>query len=164
VLSRRRWLLTVVGFAGVGVTRAFADKDDKPAVKVSRDEKSIVDQTNAARAKEKLEGLTVNAQLMEAARAHAANMAKQRKFDHVLDGKKPVDRTKEAGYPSALVGENIAQTSRLSTQQAFKSWMESKGHRGNILSDKYNEIGVALSRDAKGTCYYVQVFGGKAKE
>jgi uncharacterized protein YkwD len=144
----------------LGISRTEA-ADDKEKPKLSRDEQSIVDQTNSARAKEKLEPYQVNGQLMEAARVHAANMAKQRKLAHELDGKRPADRAKAAGYPSAFVGENIALTPRLSSRQAFSIWMDSKPHRGNILSDKYTEIGVALARDAKGACYYVQVFGAR---
>ena len=61
-------------------------------------------------------------------------------------------------------GENVAFTPRLSAQQAYKKWMDSAPHKANILSDKYEETGIGLARDAKGGYYYCQVFATPFKK
>src|SRR5262249_29519131 len=106
---------------------------DKPNVKLTDEEKAILDLTNEARAKEKLPPLKPIGTLTEVARGHSANMAKQRKVEHELDGKKPKDRVKATGYPVDGVGENIVGQAGLKPEEAFKSWMKSPAHRKNIL-------------------------------
>ena len=102
--------------------------------------------------------LKMNPQLMAAARKHAENMAAQDKLDHKLDDKDPSDRTKAAGYASTFVGENIAWNQK-SPKDVVKAWMESEGHRENVLHAEYTEIGVAVAKNKKGEPYWVQVFG-----
>jgi uncharacterized protein YkwD len=145
------------------VTLPFAAAQDKKEpkkdeFKLSAEEKAVIELTNAERKKKELGELKMNPQLMEAARAHAANMAKQDKLDHKLDEKEPVDRTKAAGYKSAFVGENVAWNQK-SPAQVVDGWMKSEGHRENILRPEYTEIGVAVARNKKGQPYWVQVFG-----
>ncbi len=151
------WLLAVV-LLGAGLAVAADSKTDD--TKLSKDEERILELTNAARAKEKLPPLKVNATLLKVARAHAANMAKQHKMEHVLDDKTPAQRIDKAGYDYRSVGENIAAGEKGATLDAvFKGWMESKAHRENILSPKYDEIGLGLATDDKGETYYTQDFG-----
>lgn len=149
-------LLALVPFA------AAQDKTDpkKDEFKLSAEEKAVIELTNAERKKadKGLEPLKMNPQLMEAARAHAANMAKQDKLEHVLDEKEPADRAKAAGYKYAYVGENIAWNQK-TPAQVLDGWMKSEGHRENILRAEYAEIGVAVVRNKKGQPYWVQVFG-----
>jgi uncharacterized protein YkwD len=146
-------LLLNAGLAGA----AEAKKDE---LKLSKDEQRILDLTNEARAKEKLPALKANATLMKVARAHAANMAEQKKMDHVLDGKTPAQRVEKAGYDFRSVGENIAYADKgAAVKQIFKGWMESEHHRENILASKYDEIGLGIATDNKGNTYYAQVFG-----
>jgi uncharacterized protein YkwD len=136
-------------------------KDDKkPEVKLTDDEEAVIELTNEERRKadKDLKPLKMNPQLMEAARKHAENMAAQDKLDHKLDDKEPVDRTKAAGYKSKFVGENIAWNQK-TPKEVMKAWMESEGHRENILLPQYTEIGVATAKNAKGERYWVQVFG-----
>lgn len=132
----------------------------KPELKLTADEEAIIELTNAERKKAEtpLHPLKVNPQLMEAARKHAENMAAQDKLDHKLDEKEPVDRTKAAGYKSKFVGENIAWNQK-SPKDAVQAWMDSEGHRENILEPRYTEIGVAVAKNKKGEQYWVQVFG-----
>jgi uncharacterized protein YkwD len=153
----RCWLVVAL-FCAASLSVTAADKDDKP-LKLSREEKSIVDLTNAARAKEKLPALKPNPLLFAAARAHAVNMAKQKKLEHVLDGKAPAERVKATGYLPKSSGENVALTVGLAPQTAFRNWMKSPGHKGNILDKEYDEIGVGVARGSDGKYYYCQVFG-----
>jgi uncharacterized protein YkwD len=131
-------------------------KKDEP--KLSAEEKEVLELTNAERKAANLPPLTVNAKLLDAARAHAANMAKQEKMEHVLDGKTHADRTKAAGYASGFVGENIAWNAK-TPKDTLSAWMNSPGHKANILSGEYAEMGMAVAKSEKGEPYWVQVFG-----
>jgi uncharacterized protein YkwD len=151
----------------VGIVRATqtgekpADKPkDKPADKfeMTPDEKTILDLVNAEREKNKAMPLKPSPLLFKVARAHSANMAKQNKMDHVLDGKNPVQRVQEAGYKSPWIGENVAAGYEFGAKDAFKAWMESKPHRENIQNGTYQEIGIGIARSEKGELYYTQVF------
>jgi uncharacterized protein YkwD len=132
-------------------------------VKLSEDEQRVLDLTNQAREKEKLPPLRPNVLLFAAARGHSANMARQGKMEHVLDGKNPGDRVKAAGYRYSWVGENIASTDGAPVAEVFKGWMESKAHRENILGEHFDEIGIGIARNDKGDVYYTQVFASPKK-
>src|SRR5579871_6416930 len=75
--------------------------------KLSENEQAVVDLTNAERKKAGLDPLKPNPKLFDAARSHVANMAKQDKLEHDLDGKTSADRVTAAGYVFARTGENI---------------------------------------------------------
>ncbi len=151
----------VLLFALAPLTSAQDKKEPKTdEFKLTAEEKAVIELTNAERKKadKGLGALTMNPRLMEAARAHAANMAKQDKLEHVLDEKDPGDRAKAAGYKSTFVGENVAWNQK-TPAQVLETWMKSEGHRENILRPEYTEIGVAVARNKKGQPYWVQVFG-----
>src|SRR5689334_17492451 len=106
----RRWLLAVLVLGGGLSWCSAGDKTEE--IKLSRTEQRILDLTNEARAKEKLEPLEVNATLLKVARAHSANMARQHKMEHVLDDTTPKQRVEKAGYDYSTFGENIASGSK----------------------------------------------------
>jgi uncharacterized protein YkwD len=144
---------------------AAADKgEQKPSVTLSNDEKTILELTNKARAEKNLPALTVDSVLTAVARAHSANMAKKGEMNHVLDGKNPADRVKEAGYHYSWTGENIAMGENVTVPDIFEGWMKSKAHRDNILKPEYQEIGIGIARNDKGEVYYAQEFGTKMKD
>jgi uncharacterized protein YkwD len=128
---------------------------------MTKDEKTLMDLLNKERAKKKLPALKPNPLLFQAARAHAANMAKQGKMEHELDGKNPSQRVSATGYNWGRVSENLAidegETPRL--PEIVKCWMESKTHRENLLDNKVSETGLGIARNDKGETYYAQVFG-----
>ncbi len=157
-MSRSSFTLLTIVLLGTGAVLAADAKKDE--AKLSKDEQRILDLTNEARAKDKLPPLKANATLMKVARAHAANMAKQRKMEHVLDGKNPAERVEKAGYDYQHVGENIAFGEKgFGLDGIFKGWMESKVHRDNILNGKFDEIGIGVATNGKGETYYAQDFG-----
>ena len=137
---------------------ATALAEEKPALKLSDDEKAVIELTNAERKKADLPPLKPNPKLFEAARSHAANMAKQDKLDHELDEKTPEDRLKAAGYKYSRWGENIGW-SYADPKRAIEGWMDSPIHKDNILNKDFTEIGVAMVKNEKGEPYWVQVFG-----
>jgi uncharacterized protein YkwD len=143
------WLI-VLAMAGAGET---------PAFKITADESRLLDLINQERKKEDLVPLKADALLFKAARAHSANMAKQQKSDHKLDGKTPFDRIRETGYVYQGAAENIAAgDAAVKLPGVVKKWMESKGHRANILNGDFTETGLGFSRGQDGQIYYTQVF------
>jgi uncharacterized protein YkwD len=131
--------------------------DRKEAFKLSDDEQAVLDLTNAERKKAGLPAFKPSTQLFEAARSHAANMARQGSLDHFLGGTTPAGRILGTGYRFSACGENIAWN-QASPKDAITSWMNSYGHRGNVLNGGYTEIGVAVAKNAGGERYWIQVF------
>ena len=104
-------------------------------------EKNIVEFTNRERARHGLKPLEIDKSLVESARGQAIWMTKTSRLQHT---RKPV-------------GENIAMGYR-STQDVMRGWMNSKGHRANILNSGYRRIGVAAYRAKNGTIWWCQQF------
>lgn len=126
----------------------------------SADEKRAFDLLNADRAKNGLKPLKFNLQLTALGGKYAQDMINRKFFAHNdPDGKSPFDRMKAAGINYSYAGENLAINSNVTTaEQAF---MNSPGHRANILSPNYTDVGVGVRYDAKGSAYVVQEFIGK---
>lgn len=111
---------------------------------VSEFEKQVVDLTNAERAKEGLKPLEMHSPLMEVAQAKSEDMAKNNYFSHTSPTYgSPFDQIKSAGISYRSAGENIAQGQR-TPQQVVQAWMESPGHRQNIMNANYTHIGVGF--------------------
>jgi uncharacterized protein YkwD len=147
--------------AGSGLADDKKDRDT-PKLELSADEKKILDLTNKERAREKLPELKPDPLLFKLARDHSANMAKQGKLDHVLDGKNPTERARDAGY-KGVVGENCAAGLFDDVAEVVEGWMGSKGHRANILRKEFASIGIGIARGEKGEYYYTQVFGAPVR-
>jgi uncharacterized protein YkwD len=147
---------------------ASAQDKNEPEFKLSKDEQDLVDATNAARAKMKLPPLKVNPILTKVARAHSANMAKQKKLDHKLDGKLPDERVDDAGYDYAKCNENVGWWPNTKAGQLTDGFMNSEVHRKNILGD-FEEIGVGWAPGPKPVSgekgfYATEVFGTLRKK
>jgi uncharacterized protein YkwD len=129
---------------------------------------------NAERADNGLPALNHVAQLDESSTGMCQRMISEHFFSHETpDGKTVVDRVEPTGYiPKSgdwVVGENLAWGSgALSTPQAIvNGWMNSPGHRANILAPDYKDIGLAAcngspSPDHQGGTVYVNNFGAKS--
>lgn len=123
----------------------------------------VVTLTNAERAKVGCGALTVDATLTSAAQAHSADMAAHNYFDHnSQDGRSPFDRITAAGYRFSTAAENIAAGQR-TPQDVMTSWMNSPGHKANILNCALHEIGVGYATSSSSTygAYWTQDFGTK---
>ncbi|WP_053716871.1 CAP domain-containing protein [Saccharothrix sp. NRRL B-16348] len=121
-------------------------------------EAKVVELTNGERAAHGCPALAADDRLATAARAHSADMAAQNYFDHVSkDGRSFVDRVKAAGYP-APGAENIAAGQR-TAEAVVKGWMDSPGHRANILNCKLKTLGVGMARGGSYGIYWTQNFG-----
>jgi uncharacterized protein YkwD len=91
-------------------------------------------------------------------------MAKQKKLEHVLGGKRPGDRVLAAGYDYDSVGENIASTDKDTPEGIVQSWLDSPVHRKQIFDPSFTEIGVGIVADGKGTVWFTQVFANPTKK
>ena len=133
------------------------EKSKETEFVLSDDEKGILDWTNAQRKGAGLSELVANEKLTLAARAHSANMARYSKLDHSLGGSVG-NRVRATGYGFSAAGENIAWNSS-SPSETVRMWMNSSGHRANIMNANYSELGIAVALNARGEPYWTQIFG-----
>ncbi|HEX4965226.1 MAG TPA: CAP domain-containing protein [Thermoanaerobaculia bacterium] len=117
---------------------------------------------NAERKRAGAPPLAANSKLDEAAQLHAEDMLARAYFDHESPAGKTVrERAKTAGYEWRAIGENIAE-GQTSMAQVMDTWMHSSGHRRNILSRDFKEMGTGLALGKSGgeyTAKWVQDFG-----
>lgn len=120
-------------------------------------EAAVADLVTSERAEAGCGSLERDSRLDTAARLHAEDMAVNDYFDHTSqDGRSPTDRAAEQGYEGG-VGENIA-AGYPDAASVMEGWMDSEGHRANILNCDYSVIGIGVA-DRDGTLYWVQNFG-----
>jgi uncharacterized protein YkwD len=145
-------------------TRESSDAD-RPAAPIrsayGATEARIFDLVNAQRRRRGLRPLVYNDQLDRMAKVQAGNMARYEKMAHVLpQSNLPTlaDRARYAGYEYGRIAENVA-LGYPSAEAVVQGWMESPGHRENILNGEVVETGVGVMRSRDGALYYCQVFG-----
>jgi uncharacterized protein YkwD len=120
---------------------------DGGSIKLKAEEKRTLDLHNKIRKRLGLESLCVDPKLTRAARAHSKEMISKRYFGHSShNGESSGTRLKRFGYNWWASGENLAWGSgSMSTpDNRFKAWMQSPGHRKNILDNNFREIGVGV--------------------
>ncbi|NDU77667.1 RNA polymerase, partial [Actinomadura sp. DSM 109109] len=118
----------------------------------------VVSLANAERARNGCGALTVDSRLQAAAQGHSADMVARGFFDHTNpSGKDPGDRITAAGYRWSTYGENIAAGQR-TPAAVVSAWMNSPGHRANILNCRFKNIGVGVALKS-GSPYWTQNFG-----
>ena len=123
----------------------------------SADEVAEFELTNEARAMAGLSPLVCDPIAATTARKHSQDMCDQGYFSHQgLDGSLPWDRFRREGGRFRAAGENIAQGYR-SPNAVHIGWMNSPGHRANILNGGFGRIGVGLA-PCNGRMYWTQVF------
>ncbi len=123
----------------------------------------IVRRTNLYRSQHGLPPLRVSPLLDRAARYHAQAMAARRVMAHSLDGTGPGERLSMVGYRWSSYGENIAWSRGYSdpAAAAMNGWIQSPGHRANLLGRQFSEIGVGWATSSNGAVYFCQVFGSR---
>lgn len=117
----------------------------------------VIDLANQERQNAGCAPLTVDNRLMAAAQAHSEDMALNDFFSHTsLDGTEFWERILAQGYNFSIAGENIA-AGYPTPQDVMDGWMNSQGHRDNILNCGYQDIGVGyyyLANDTGSVNYY----------
>lgn len=123
-------------------------------------EKQVASLTNSERKAAGLGSLTLDSQLSKLARMKAEDMAKKGYFSHTSPTYgSAFDMMKKYGVSYRTAGENIAKGQK-TPEAVMNGWMNSSGHRANILSSAYTHIGVGYAKDSKGNTYWVQIFKG----
>ena len=120
-------------------------------------ENEVIDLANSSRSSDGLGSLTCDDALTRAARGHSQDMCDRGYFSHTSpEGSEPWDRAEAAGAQFSYAGENIAWGYE-SPQSVHTGWMNSPGHRRNLLNSGYARIGVGHVA-CSGKNYWTQVF------
>ena len=120
----------------------------------------IISLTNKERSSAGLAALKEDPALSYLARMKAEDMAQKGYFSHTSPTYgSAFDMMKDAGISYSYAGENIAK-GQASPQSAMNGWMNSSGHRENILGSSFTHIGTGVAADKQGTLYWVQIFKG----
>ncbi|MFJ3803857.1 CAP domain-containing protein [Streptomyces sp. NPDC090088] len=126
---------------------------------LTRTRAEVVDLTNRERARAGLRPLAVDPQLAAAAQAYSTDMATRDFYAHTSpEGTQPWDRAAAAGSRRRTIGENIACGQR-SAAEVVDGWMNSPGHRANILKPEFTHIGIGFAGGGRAGTYWTQLFG-----
>jgi uncharacterized protein YkwD len=152
---------SVGGTAGLGATSsidtAAITAGSSAATYIAR----VVALTNAQRKMHGCRALTVNATLTRVAQAHSTDMAVHNYFSHnSRNGTTPAARMTAAGYRYRYAAENIA-AGQPNADAVMIAWMNSPGHRANVLNCKLTQLGVGYAVNPASTynTYWTQDFG-----
>jgi uncharacterized protein YkwD len=133
---------TTVAHAGTGATDTG-----------SSDSGAVVAAVNRERAEAGCSAVTVDSRLAAAAQDHSQDQADHTEMTHTgSDGSSPGERATAAGYRWSKVAENVA-SGTTSPERVMTMWMNSSGHRANILNCAFRHVGVARVGG-----YWTQVF------
>jgi uncharacterized protein YkwD len=122
-------------------------------------ESKLLDEINVARQAHGLRALRPSPGLAAAAQEHSVEMVAKGFFDHTLDGGSPADRVgryySPAGFRVWRVGENLLWASPgVNARRAVRAWLQSPGHRANLLAPRWREIGIAAVRAESAPGYF----------
>ncbi|MGE7919840.1 CAP domain-containing protein [Viridibacillus sp. NPDC093762] len=122
---------------------------------VDQFEQKVIELTNVERQKAGLAALKSDKALMGAAREKSLDMQKNKYFSHTSPTfGSPFDRMKALGIQYSAAGENIAMGQK-TPEEVVKGWMNSPGHRANIMSTSFTHIGVGYAANGN---YWTQQF------
>lgn len=131
------------------------EAQQKPTQGISAAESRVIELTNAQRRKHGLKDLQADATLSNVARTKSNDMRTKNYFSHTSPTYgSPFDMIRDFGISYKSAGENIAK-GQTSPEQVVDAWMNSEGHRKNILSADYTHIGVGYSESGN---YWTQMF------
>jgi uncharacterized protein YkwD len=138
-------------------------KEEKDSVNAHLTQKGVIDLTNEQRKDNKQKALKENTQLDAAAEKKAKDILAKQYFEHISpEGQGPDYFVSSAGYDYITIGENLALGNFADDLDLVTAWMNSPGHRENILRSSFQEIGVAVIKgvyEGKSSWVAVQEFG-----
>ncbi|MGE5630168.1 MAG: CAP domain-containing protein [Caulobacteraceae bacterium] len=127
---------------------------------MSSDESRILQLVNAEREKAGASPLKANGNLTKVARMKSQDMVANNYFSHQSPTYgSPFDMLKSNGISYMYAGENIAMNQ--TADAAFQAWMNSEGHRKNILNPNFTDLGVGIAPKGDGSSIYTQEFIGR---
>ncbi|HUW83556.1 MAG TPA: CAP domain-containing protein [Phycisphaerae bacterium] len=161
--ARASWMLVLLATAfTVGCGQGVLSSGGACRVPWQADEwaREVIDLVNAERVAEGMAPLRADGTLAEMAEDYACEMVEGEFFAHENPdtGSTPGTRADDHGYVYYEVGENLA-VGYDSPEDVMVAWMDSPGHRANILHDSYTELGVGVRVALDGQIYWVQEFG-----
>ncbi len=162
------FLLSVSLFAGFVFASGL--RSDYPPISADFAlEQALLSYTNSARRQAGLSELKMDEHLAIAARAHARDMATLNYLSHESPNPETATlalRVAKAGSVAQMVGENLAfiPDSNDLAQATVNGWLESPGHRANILEPNFSHVGFGIASDGKGNRYLAQVFSNQPLE
>ncbi len=131
-----------------------------PPTDISQDEQALLDLVNKARSDAGVGPLKFDSELMKIARLKAKEMVEKNYFSHESPTYgSPFDMMKQFGISFRTAGENIA--GNRTVEGAFKAWMNSEGHRKNILNGNFNYTGIGIVESSTYGKILVQQFIGR---
>ncbi|MFE4351475.1 CAP domain-containing protein [Peribacillus butanolivorans] len=134
------------------------DEKTETSSELSAFEQQVVKLTNAERAKQGLAALKIDTELSKVARLKSQDMKDKNYFDHNSPTYgSPFDMMKKFGISYTSAGENIAQGQK-TPEEVVEAWMNSQGHRENIMNSSFTHIGVGYVESGN---YWTQQFIGK---
>jgi len=121
-------------------------------------ENEVIRLVNIQRSNNGLMALKTNWQLSRIARYKSKDMADKNYFSHTSPTYgSPFAMIESFGLKFSAAGENIAMGQK-TPAEVMTAWMNSPGHKANILSPAYTDIGVGFAKNANGVCYWTQQF------
>lgn len=163
--------LDPLGTAGLSEETEVVGCDGQP-IRLDGKKAEFLRLHNEERAEYGAPALCAHPQLEAAAQGHAEDMLKRSFYEHVTpDGVDPGQRISRAGYPFATYGENnrvwgdfTGEPGRKELREAVQSWMDSPGHRENLLNPAFREVGFGITTgryapERGTTTMYVADFG-----
>lgn len=134
---------------------------DSGPVKMTAAEYRVYQETNAFRTAHGLPALVPDERLVEIARTRSGDMIARKYFAHQApDGGDVFSLMHRRHIFYTMAGENIARNDygKLAEDKAVTGWIDSPGHRANILHPAFGHIGVGVVTDKKGETYVTEVF------
>lgn len=157
--------ITTVINKGAGTVTNVDNPKATPTVKDSSplSLENIIDATNAERVKAGLQPLKTNDKLATSAKIKAIDMITNHYFEHTSpSGKTVANLGDQVGYDYVVMGENLALGDFTDANDLLQAWMNSAGHRANILNTSYQDIGVYAAQgtyQGRTVWFAVQHFG-----
>jgi uncharacterized protein YkwD len=168
----RSKLIIIVMFTTAIIYQSFlgnAAEDNRGAASemdLDKASATIIDRINAFRRDHQLSALSIDSNLTQSAQTFAQYMAQTKKYGHNADGRTPAERAKAAGYDYCSIRENIAYrmdsrdiTTKDLANTFTQGWIDSPGHRENLLAEYATETGVGVATTDGLTFFAVQLFG-----
>jgi uncharacterized protein YkwD len=163
-LRRQDFRLRTYGITAVlgvftmgGVVPQCAPPPPPPVVQVSDVQSAVVATVNQHRAQAGRAGVAIDGRLTAAAQGHSDDMARRKTMTHSGgDGSDGGTRIRNAGYGWTTWAENVA-AGQTTPAAVMSSWLNSSGHRANILNGRVVHIGVAATTGSNGVIYWTMV-------
>ena len=156
----QQYVKPVYASGSTGGSSNNTTQDTTTAAELTADEKEVLQLINEQRKANGLEALVIDAEVQRVARIKAQDMVDNNYFSHTSPTYgSPFEMLKNFKVSYQTAGENIAGNS--SNSAAVKAWMNSAGHKANILNGNFNYTGIGVVSGSKYGKIYVQPFVGR---